>query len=93
VVFLVSIREFANMLQNAGDIAFVVHIHDEEYVRADMLPMRRTFHPRALIKIPRDVNKVEEGIKFLKGTQLAMQLQCVLFMIHMYGRTQKGNIA
>ena len=54
-------------LQNAGDIAFVVHIHDKDYVRADMLPMRRTFHPNALIKIPRDKTKVEEGIEFLKG--------------------------
>ena len=56
------------MLQNAGDIAFVVHIHDDKnYVRTDMLPMRRTFHPSALIKIPRDKNKVEEGITFLQG--------------------------
>ena len=56
------------MLQNAGDVAFVVHIHDDKnYVRTDMLPMRRTFHPSALIKIPRDKNKVEEGITFLQG--------------------------
>lgn len=34
-----------------------------------MLPMRRTFHPLALLKIPRDLNKVEEGIEFLKGTE------------------------
>lgn len=44
-----------------------------------MLPMRRTFHPLALLKIPRDLNKVEEGIEFLKGTEPCTYV-CALYI-------------
>ena len=48
-----------------------------------MLPMRRTFHPCALIRIPRDISKVEEGIDFLKGSYIAMHM-CVYAYVHTY---------
>lgn len=52
-------------------------------MRTDMLPMRRTFHPCALIRIPRDISKVEEGIEFLKGSYVAMHIYMCPYM-HAY---------